>query len=302
MKFEKKQFVRDLTKGTNVNDIFVVKSKTDIMTYSKGYRFEFTVGDKTGDITVKFWGENNLDEVKEKWNLIKEDDVIYIEGRVNKWNEQLDIAVDKSSVIRLLTSDEYYKKDFIEISDKIEDDFKDLMGYVNKIDNDILRKFLTTLFANHNVALEFKQAPASYLEHYSYAGGLVRHTLNVVKLADYISTFHTNIDKNILLAGAIVHDIGRTKEFKIKTTIKRAKIAIYETHEVIGIRILEDFYRQLEMPTDMVLKLNHIVLSHHGKPKTPEGIVIKYCNDLDQNAERATNNDNIVDISVTKNR
>lgn len=294
MKFEKKQFVKDLSKGMTVNDIFIVKNKTDILKYSKGYRFEFTVGDKTGDILVKFWGDTNLDEVTKKWNMIKEDTVIYLEGRVNMWKDQLDIAMDKNSNIRILSPDDFYKKDFIEVNEKIEEDFKELKEYINKINNEILRNLLNTIFTNPNILVAMKQAPASYLEHYSYAGGLVKHTLNVVRLADFVSRYHTNIDRNILLAGAILHDIGRIKEFKIKTTIKQAKISKYENHEVIGIRILEDFYRQLNVPQDMQLQINHIILTHHTEPKTPEGVIVKYCNELDVATERATENEAVI--------
>ncbi len=285
MKIEKKQFIRDLKKGMNVNDIFVVKSKSEILKYSGGYRFEMLLSDKTGDIYAKYWGGNDFDKVKAVWEKIKVDDVIYIEGRVSVWNDMLEIALNENSEIRVLSPDEFYKKDFIEVSETVEKDFEEFMAFIRSIDNDILRNLLLKIFTNAQIVSEFKRAPASYYEHYSYAGGLLKHTINVAKLCEFVAKIHENVDRNLLITGALLHDIGRIKEFKVGTTLKPTKLSYFETHEVIGIRILEDFYRDLKIPNDIQLRLNHIILTHHGKyePIIPEAYIVKYCNDLDTN-------------------
>ncbi|MEM2115647.1 MAG: HDIG domain-containing protein [Candidatus Woesearchaeota archaeon] len=281
MKFEKKQFIANLEKGMTVSDIFVVKNKSEIYRYSAGYRFELLLGDKTGEIYLKYWGTNDYDAVKKIWEDIPLNSVIYVEAKVVVWNNTLELSANEQSTIRVLGEEDYFKKDFIEISETIEKDMEELKSVIMNIDNDILRNFILNVFKNPNFLVEFKRSPASYLTHYFYAGGLVKHTLNVAKICLNISKIHEYFDKNLLLAGAILHDIGRTKQFKIDTIIKPTNSYFLEPHEGIGVRMLQPYYESMAISSDFQVKLNHLILTHHTQPALPEGYLLKYANDLD---------------------
>lgn len=281
MKIEKKQFIANLEKGTIVNDIFVVKAKSDIIKYSSGYRFELLLGDKTGEIYLKYWGGNDYEAVKKILDVINVDDVIYIEAKVTQWNNILELSANEQSQIRVLGEEEYYKKDFVEISETFEKDFEELKNLILLMDNEILKNFLLNIFKNPNLAVEFKRSPAEYVKHYYYVGGLLKHTLNVTKLCLSVSKVHEIFDKNLLITGAILHDIGRIKQFKIETLIKPTRSYYLEPHESIALKILQPYYEQLNVGQELQTKINHLILTHHHNPSLPEAHLLKYVNELD---------------------
>jgi 3'-5' exoribonuclease len=124
--------------------------------------------------------------------------------------------------------------------------------------------------------MEFKKAPAAMHRHQNYVGGLLEHTLNVVKICQRIHEIHPHLDYSLLLTGAILHDIGKIKEMKMSTSIDISEEGMLLGHITIGVEMLTEKIKKLErFPMQIKLKLTHMVLSHHGRleygsPKTPQ--------------------------------
>src|SRR3989338_9267256 len=99
-KYKKVQTITGLKKDQIVNDMFFVKFKKPVEKYKNGYKFELKIGDSSGEIMMKYWGEDNEQNVKKVYDSIKQDDVIFINGRVNEWNEKLEISLNKDNTLK----------------------------------------------------------------------------------------------------------------------------------------------------------------------------------------------------------
>jgi 3'-5' exoribonuclease len=119
--------------------------------------------------------------------------------------------------------------------------------------------------------------------------GLLEHTLTVTNIAMDLFKHHPKLDKDLLIAGALLHDIGKIKEFEVKSSIKVSIEGQLIGHIIIGAQMLNEKLKELKVSKDCCLKLNHILISHHGnleygspkKPAFPEALVIYYADELD---------------------
>ncbi|KAA0003346.1 MAG: HD domain-containing protein [Thermoplasmata archaeon] len=274
----KNQFVKDLKEGDIVNSMFAVKYKKPPRGYKskskEGEWFEIRVSDKTGEITAKYWGDDVIFTNK-IYKSFEKDDIIFIRGRVNPYGNGIEILIDPGK-IRKCSPGEYDIKDFVEVTKK---DREEMMMELMKIIEDIdepYNKLLHSFFDDDEFVKEFKNTPAAMHRHQNYIGGLLEHTLNVVKICQRIHEVHPKLDYNLLITGAILHDIGKIKEMKVSTSIDISEEGMLLGHIISGVEMLIEKIKELEkFPERIKLKLIHIILTHHGKleygsPKTPQ--------------------------------
>ncbi|MDO8740397.1 MAG: HD domain-containing protein [Candidatus Woesearchaeota archaeon] len=284
----KKQFIKDFKQDQIVNDIFVVKFKKPIEPYKNGYKFELRLGDSSREIMYKYWGPPEEAKVKFLYDMIKPDDVVLAQGRVNEWKGQFEISANEENKIKILSKNEYDIRDFVRMSSKpIEEMFKELMSYVGKIENKELKKLLEYFFNDENFAKRFRESPAAMYIHHGWVGGLLEHTLSVVKLCEDIFKIHDGMDRDLLITGAILHDIGKLEEFAVTTSIKVSTKGMLLGHVTIGIEMLLKAMEQLKTPEEIKLKILHIIITHMGEygsnklPSFPEALTIYYADELD---------------------
>lgn len=274
----KNQFVRDLKEGDMVNSMFAVKYKKPPREYKskskEGEWFEIRISDKTGEITAKYWGDDVMFTNK-IYKSFDKDDVIFMRGRVNAYGNGIEILIEPGK-IRKCVPEEYDVKDFVDVVKKdIEAMMSELMEVVNTIEEPY-STLLHSFFGDNEFSKEFKKAPAAMHRHQNYVGGLLEHTLNVVKICERIYDIHPGLDYHLLITGALLHDIGKTKEMKVSTSIDISEEGMLLGHITIGAEMLIEKIKKLEeFPERIKLKLIHIILSHHGRleygsPKTPQ--------------------------------
>ena len=289
-KHKKVQTITGLKKDQIVNDTFFVKFKKPVEKYKNGYKFELKIGDSSGEIMMKYWGEDNEQKVKEVYDSIKQDDVIFINGRVGEWNDKMDISLNKDNLIKVCSPEEYDIKDFVKTTQKdIEVMFKELMQVVNSVKEIHLKKILDAFFANEEFAEKFKACPAAMYHHHGWVGGLLEHVLSVVTICDYIAKIHPSLDRDLLVTGALLHDIGKLEEFGVSTHIKVTTKGMLIGHVSIGAQMLNGQFDKMDIPEDIKLKVMHMVLSHHGKmefgspkiPAFPEALALYYADEFD---------------------
>jgi 3'-5' exoribonuclease len=137
--------------------------------------------------------------------------------------------------------------------------------------------------------LKFKLAPAATSFHHAYRGGLLEHTLSVVNLCDKFATAYENINRDILISGAILHDIGKVIEYNNKT-FKRTDEGKLLGHIAIGITIVDKKAKKIrEFPEKILNAIKHLILSHHGElewgspvqPATVEAVLLHYADNID---------------------
>jgi len=286
--FRKQKLIIDFKKDDLVHDIFVVKFKKPVEPYRNGFKFELRLGDSSKEIMYKYWGSNDEEKVRYLYDSIKKGDVVFIQGRVNEWNDAFEISANSDNNIHVLKKGEYNPRDFIKVSDRnIEDLFKQLKGYYDKIKNISCREVLNYFFSDINFVNKFKEWPAAMYIHHGWVGGLLEHTLNVVVICKEMYNLYPELDYDILITGAILHDIGKLKEFEMGTSIDMSEEGMLIGHVNLGLEMLDHCFECAVVNKTLKIKLKHIILTHMGeygsykKPSFPEALIIHLADKMD---------------------
>jgi 3'-5' exoribonuclease len=299
-KRKKEQFIENLREGDIVNDFFAVKIKNAPRPYKRGHWFGLLVTDKTGEINVKYWGGDNKERVKRLYDSFKITDVIQVRsGNVEIYEDKPQISINETTGgIRRCKTNEYDVSDFIPSleENKIKELYDELKIEINSIVNKELKKLLNIFFSNKEFLYNYCHSPSAITHHHNYLGGNLEHTVSVIRLCKVICEeySHSNINKDLVIAGALLHDIGKLKEYFTHASIDKTDVGNFIGHIVIGdrwvrekIQIIRDngevFDESLEN------KICHIILSHHGKyeygsprmPKTIEAAIVHYADLMD---------------------
>jgi len=276
-KLRKQMCIRDMKADEIVSDLFVVKSKRPVQEYAKGYRFELRIGDASGEMLLKYWGGGDKELIDKIYNSIKEDDVIYVTGRIGEFQGNLDISINKEQLIKICSPDEYILSDFILTSERdIEKMFEELKIAIRSVREPMLKKILDYFFTRDDFVKEFKFVPAAVYKHHNWLGGLLEHVLDMINIAGGVVKAHPELNKDLLWTGIILHDVGKIKGFELTTSIKNSKDGMLKGDIIIGYEMISKALAELGISEkeEIVIKLSHMILSHHGKleygsPKLP---------------------------------
>jgi len=296
----KKHFVSDLVEGLKTDSLFAVKIKkppTDYKGDKAGKWFELRVADKTGEITARFWGEKGT-EVDKIYESFEKGDIVRISGKVREFMNKPEISISPSEGGVLERVEEYDLSDFVAKSKRDIDEMeKEVLDFVLQVDNNDLKRLLKSFFEDDKFMKKFKFSPAAVERHQNFVGGLIEHTLNVVKISLKLAELYPQLDKNLIIAGALLHDIGKTTEFTIDTTIDVSEEGMLLGHIMIGAKMIDDKITALNKIEKFEritrLKILHMILSHHGKmmfgspkmPQFPEALVVYYADEMDAKTE-----------------
>jgi 3'-5' exoribonuclease len=290
-KIKKQQFVENLREGDVVNDIYAVKIKNPPRQYKKGVWFDLVIIDKTGEIFLKYWGGENKDRVKKLYDSFKIGDVIQVRlGNVEIFADKPQISINESvGSIRRCKENEYNIADFIKSLEKhkIEEFIKVVKNEISNVQNTDLKNLLELFFSDSEFINDFCSSPSAITHHHNYVGGNLEHTVGVIRLCKNICEMYEGINKDLVIAGAILHDIGKLKEYGTKAAIEKTDQGNFIGHIVIGDRWIREKIVSLrekgkEFDSNLEDKLCHIMLSHHGRyeygsprmPKTIEAMVV----------------------------
>lgn len=282
---EKKTAINTLVDGDMVDDIFVVKFKKPVEPYKNGFRFELRIGDASKEIMAKYWGPNDQSLVQQLYESIQKDSVVHIIGRVQEWNEQLEIS---TKTITLVNHGSYDPAAFIRKSTKnIEEMYKDLMQHITQVHDEHLKGLLLHFFGNADFAKQFKVAPAAMYLHHGWIGGLLEHTLAVTRIALSYCEIHKSLNKDLVITGCLFHDMGKLQEFDVGTSIRMSTEGMLIGHVTIAVQELTKAMQELQLPKELQWKVNHMVLTHMGEygssktPSFPEALAVFYADQAD---------------------
>ncbi|MDI6796550.1 MAG: HD domain-containing protein [Desulfatibacillaceae bacterium] len=280
---EKKTFVKNLAPGQEVESLFVAAEK-QIATKKDGSPYLIlSLSDSTGRIRAVAW-----DEVERLNTAFASGDFVAIKGRTASFRGEVQLTVTD---IARVDKAQVNLEDFLPASAK---DCQMLLARLNKIvssvNNPDLARLLNAFFADEDFVLRFCKAPAAKHMHHAFVGGLLEHTLSVARLAEMIASHYQGLDRDLLVAGAILHDIGKIDELTLEGSIEYSVVGRLLSHIVIGIEQIDDKIRNLpDFDPHTALMLKHMVVSHHGSrefgspepPKTLEAVVLNIIDDLD---------------------
>jgi 3'-5' exoribonuclease len=279
----KEIYLKDIKQGDKVVSTFLVAEKNMAFSQKGSPYLTVHLKDKTGELDGKVW-----DNAVEFDRQFKKGDIIFIEGKAASYKNSIQISIVN---IKKSAWEEVEPSDYLPTAKAdVNGMFNEILAYIGKIQNKHLQELLNAFFQDEKTADLFKRAPAAKGFHHIYLGGLLEHTLSVVRLLEKVAEHYPNLNKDILIAGGILHDIGKIYEFSYDQLIDYSDEGRLIGHIVMGVEMLDkkidaipDFSAQLS------LELRHILLSHHGefefgspkRPKTLEALVVHYIDDLD---------------------
>jgi 3'-5' exoribonuclease len=200
------RYIQDLRENDFIkNEIYLCKSK-QILTGKSGKTYaSLILQDKTGTIDAKIW---DFGSEIEQYDAM---DFVHIDARVTSFQDALQLNISKIYKGR---EGEYYPEDYFPVTNKdVETMYREIKGYVAAIKEQNLRSLAETFFVNNTEFIkQFKSHSAAKSVHHSFVGGLLEHTLSVVKLCDYYTTSYPILNKDLLITAALFHDIGKLYE------------------------------------------------------------------------------------------
>ena len=270
--------INELKAGGTVDDLFAVRFKKPVTAYKNGFSFQLWVSDSGGDLAVKYWGEKDEKRVKALFDTIAKGSVVHVSGKITEYNNALEIHVNPTSgdLVEALKEGEYEMADFVASSpEDVEQMRSQLFTVIRKVKEPHLKQLLESFFGDEDFVKQFCFCPAAITHHSNYIGGLLEHTLRVAKTCEHYSLLYAGLDRDLLVTGAILHDIGKLREYVVSSIIGATDEGRLVGHLVIGAGMVNDAVRLLgDFPPELNIKVQHLVLSSHGRtdfgsPKEP---------------------------------
>ena len=263
------KYIRDYKEGDRMFDIYLCKHKQSAVT-KNGKPYETVIlQDKTGTIDAKVWDPNNA-------GISEFDTLDYIEvyGDVNSFQGALQVNVKR---IRVCHEGEYDPADYLPVSKKnIDEMYKELLGLIGRTENEYLKKLLESFFVEDEAFIRaFRTSSAAKTVHHGFVGGLLEHTLSVVRFCEYMAGAYPILNRDLLITAALCHDIGKTKELSLFPENDYTDDGQLLGHIVMGAEMVGEKARQIPgFPPVLEAELKHCILAHHGEyeygsPKKP---------------------------------
>ncbi len=280
----KTTYVADLVADQALTEFFLVFEKEVRTGKSSGKPFlRLALGDRTGVVEARMW-----EDFDEAAAAISRNDFVKVQGRVEEFNGRNQIKVER---IRRAKDGEVYAQDFLPHTEEdVEQLWTRLREFVSGVGNPWLRRLLAAYLEDAGVVARLKRAPAAKGMHHAYIGGLLEHVVSLCGLCRIVAGHYPEVDGDLLLAGAVLHDLGKLDELSYErgfdyTTEGQLLGHILMQYEEMSRRIdaMEGF------PAELKLLLQHMLISHHGKlefgsPRPPmfrEAVLLHYLDDLD---------------------
>ncbi|MHB8137286.1 MAG: 3'-5' exoribonuclease YhaM family protein [Smithellaceae bacterium] len=279
----KEIYLQDIKQGDKIASSFLAAEKSMAFSQKGSAYLNVRLKDKTGEVDGKVW-----DNAAEWDRVFKKGDVIYIEGRAQSYRNTLQISIIS---IKPCAPDDIDPSDYLPVS-KMDTQamFRDILTYMDTISSEPIKELLAAFLHDEKTAELFRRAPAAKGFHHIYLGGLLEHTLSVVRLLDKAADHYPQLNRDLLIAGGILHDIGKIYEFSYDSLIAYSDEGRMIGHLVMGVEMINKKIEAIpDFPPQTALALRHIILSHHGefeygspkRPKTMEALVIHFMDDLD---------------------
>lgn len=285
------KFINEYREGDRVFDIYLCKHK-QAATTKNGKPYENVIlQDKSGTIDAKVWEPNSM-------GIEDYDSLDYIEvyGEVTSFQGALQVNVKR---IRRCSEGEYDPANYLPVSSKnIDEMYKELLGFIESIQHPHVKSLLQAFFVKDEEFIKaFRNSSAAKSVHHGFVGGLLEHTLSVTKMCDYYCKAYPALNRDLLLASAMLHDIGKTKELSLFPENDYTDPGQLLGHIVIGSEMVDRKAQTLEgFPEKLLAYIKHCILAHHGEfeygsPKKPaimEAVALNFADNTDAKMQTFT--------------
>jgi len=233
------------------------------------------------------------DNVEEIFDSINTGSICEICGNTNEFppgSGRINIIINS---IRELSEDQYNLDDFIQTSDNDHDELvQEIRVTIKNMENVHMKNLLKSFFCDQAFTDVYYEVPAAKVHHHNYIGGLLDHSVEVLKICKCLSELFPELDLDLLYTGVLLHDIGKMKAYNYDLVkIDMSEEGIFLNHLFMSAYMVNEKMKSLDFPQNLSTKLLHLILSHHGavslgwgstvSPKLPEAVALHYADNLD---------------------
>ncbi len=282
-----RRYVAQLGGGEPIDEVFLVSQKQLRPNRAGNLYLQVRLSDRTGTVTGMMWNAN--DRVYQRF---EDGDYVRIEGKSQFYNGALQIIISDIEPVHT----EVDEADFLAVTPR---DTTELLSRVRELLEGVgspqIRGLAATFFADEAFVSRFEAAPAGIKLHHAYRGGLLEHVCGLMELADRVVDLYPFVDRDLLLMGAFLHDLGKIEELTYERDLAYSDEGQLVGHIIQGAALLR---RQVEkwesqageaFPSDLRMRLEHMIASHHGSlefgsprvPMTPEAVALHFLDNLD---------------------
>lgn len=291
---KEKDFIKNLNVSRAITSKFAVSDKT-IRTSANGNSYlDVTLTDKTGQFDGRIF--KDVEEIYDSINLGR---VCEISGRINEFprdSGRYNLVIN--SIVEL-DEGKYNSQDFERISEnEVTESLQIIHSIIDNIKNFDLKNLLNSFFLDEDFLKQFCKAPAAIVHHHNYTGGLLDHTVGVLKICKTTIDVFPDIDEDMLYTGVLLHDLGKMKTYTYDDGIIGFSFeGELLDHMYISCEMVKEKMETLEISRELSIQILHMILSHHGKvemgwgssvdPKTPEAMALHHADNLDAQVKKS---------------
>ena len=245
------------------------------------------LADRSGQLQANMW-----DNVADALDAFEQDDFVKVKGVVHKYNGRWQLTMHK---VRRLGEQEIDYADYIPKTTKdIEQLWRTLGEFVDSFENPWLKSLIKEFMADEAIVTAYKNAPAAKTLHHAFVGGLLDHVVSLFTVCDLAARNYPQVNRDLLLTGAFLHDIGKVHELAYQRSIAYTTKGQLLGHMIIELEMLHQKLAQLPgFPDELKILIEHMIISHHGQyefgspklPMFPEALMLHYLDDLDSKME-----------------
>jgi len=274
--------LRDFEVGESFTGYFVIRRKELRTKKDGGFYLALEFGDRTGRLSGNIW-----EDPERLYHELQDGAVVKLQGYIENYRESKQVAVKRLRPVR--PEEELTPEMFIPRSQsEPEENLARLQKLISLVKNPDLKRLLESFFTDEAFISAFLRAPGGKLWHHNRLGGLLEHTLALTKLVRLLGRLYTDIDRDLLMSGAILHDIGKVEEYRFETHIDYTDRGRLVGHIPLGAQWVAARSASLEnFPPALLDQVMHLVLSHqaeHGSPVQPamkEAFLLHYADQID---------------------
>jgi 3'-5' exoribonuclease len=280
-------YIADLAsyeEGKLFDGFFLVLAKQQRTTRTNKPYLNLMLGDKTGQVEARIWepGDPRIAKAFDRGDTVK------IRGCAARFDDRCQIKIDQ---LRLAQPVEVEKSDLLPATAfSVDELWSRLLSSVESLANSDLKRLLHAILADEAIAGAYREAPAARGLHHAWLGGLLEHVVSLLGMAERVAAHYPFLDRDLLLTGVILHDIGKIRELSWAIGFEYTVEGILLGHIQMGVDLVEKAIAALpDFPGRLRTLVLHMILSHHGKlefgspklPMIPEALALNFIDDFD---------------------
>ncbi|MGB8854389.1 MAG: HD domain-containing protein [Pirellulales bacterium] len=283
-----RRLITELQPQIQIDQVFLATHKQLRPNRNGQLYLQVDLADKSGAITGRLWNASDDD-----FNAFEDGDYVRVEGHTQLYSGSLQLIVTSIERVDPRTVDESEFRVLAEAD--VDRLWAELRSITDTIRSAPLRALVGELLSDEELCAAFCRCPAGVKHHHAYAGGLLDHVVNLLRLADRVAPLYPDLDRDLLLAGVLVHDIGKTVELESEKGFSYTDSGQLLGHVLLGLEIVDEKIRAIEARTgapfdaETAVRVKHMIASHHGQldfgaakvPMTLEAVALHHIDLLD---------------------